>query len=229
MSLREQKPWVQAAVGLLDVRRRDRILAFEVDVDATRQLATLAGKDGEVLAVVGDPQQAEQLADLGLPQLRVLAHELVGNECFGSFDAMLVLATTGPLLPIGAYPDLARQNLRPGGRLVIDVPGLSSIPDLATAWSQLGWDAERLQPLMGVADDVLADALRHAGLRNVHAVLGAHLLHAITPGELVATFADALQLTGDEPLQLTHALVRQKGGTDPTEALAHRTRVTGLR
>jgi hypothetical protein len=228
MVLSDPEPWMSAAIALLDVRRQDRLLACDVPVERARGLAALVGKDGS-LTVVCDPASAEQLAALALPQVHVLAHRLTGDERFGTFDAVLVARTSGPLLPLGAYPELARRNLRPGGRLVLDLPGHGMVPDLATAWRDLGWDQDRLAPLRGVADDELADALRNAGLRNVHAVLGAHLMHASTPGDVVQAFAASLALDDDEQLQLTHGLVRVRGGTGPIDLLVHRTRVSALR
>jgi hypothetical protein len=159
----------------------------------------------------------------------VLAHALGGDECFGTFDALLLAPAFGPLLPAGTWSELARANLRPGGRLVLDLPGPTMLPDLAAAWRELEWEPRRLVPLTGVGDDVLADALRHAGMRNVHAVLGAHLLHASAPADLVEAFASPLHLDAREQLELTHALVRAKGGTGPFDSLVHRTRVTALR
>jgi hypothetical protein len=60
-------------------------------------------------------------------------------------------------------------------------------------------------------------------------VLGTHLLHASAPADLVEPFAAALGLDEREQLELTHALVRAKGGTGPVDALVHRTRVLALR
>jgi hypothetical protein len=229
MPLTDPAPWMQAAIALLDVRRRDRLLACEVGAAYLRALAALVGKEGELVAVLADATDAQELVALELPQVRVLAHRLDGGERFGTFDAMLLAPSFGPLLPPGAWPDLARANLRPGGRLVLDLPGPTLVPDVAAAWRALGWPEERLQPLSGIADDALAATLRGAGMRNVHAVLGAHLLHAPAPADLVDAFSAPLGLDAHEQLELTHALVRAKGGTGPLDALVHRTRVTALR
>ena len=228
MALTDPEPWLPAAIALLDVRRQDRLLACDVGAERARALAALVGKDGEMV-VVDDTMAAERLAAFDLPQVHALAHRLTGDEHFGTFDAMLITRPTGPLLPLGAYPELARRNLRPGGRLVIDLPGATMVPDLDAAWQSLGWDPERLQPLCGIADDVLAEALRNAGLRSVHSVLGAHLLHASTPDDVVEAFASALQIDDREQRELTHALVRTKGGHGPLDLLAHRTRLSALR
>jgi hypothetical protein len=229
MPLNEGAPWVQAAIALLDVRRRDRMLACGADAGHARALAALVGKDGELVVVTEDAQSAEQLAALDVPQLRVLAHRIDGGERFGTFDALLLALPFGPLLPLGAWAELARANLRPGGRLVVDVPGPTLVPELASAWRELALPETRLAPLRGVADDALATALRDGGMRDVHAVLGTHLLHVAAPADLVEAFAAPLGLDNRERLELTHALVRAKGGTGPIDALLHRTRVLALR
>ncbi|MEO6597899.1 MAG: hypothetical protein ABIP94_24415 [Planctomycetota bacterium] len=205
------------------------MLALHCGLQQANDVATLVGGRGEVTIVQPDRRAAEAMAESTLPQIRVLAHALQGDEHFGTFDAMLVVPPTGPLLPTGAYADLARSNLRPGGRFVIDVPGLVMQPDLAIAWSSLGWPEDRLQPLRGLADDNLAEVMRGAGLRRVEAVLGSHLLHVSTPADLVDTFAEAVDLSNDERIELTHAIVRRRGGAGPLDALVHRTRLQALR
>lgn len=225
----ELQPWFAAALALLDLRRQDRLLAIDVAAEHARPLATLVGSRGELVLVLRDRQQAEGIAALALPQVTVLAHALTGDERFGTFDAMLLAPDTGPLLPLGCYPDLARSNLRPGGRFVVDLPGPDMVPDLRAAALDLRWPEARLEALRGIADDALAESLRNAGLREVSGVLGAHLVQVTTPGDLVGAFGDALDLGEDERLQLTHALVRRRGTTGPIDALVHRTRLLGRR
>lgn len=225
----ELQPWLRAAIGLLDVRRQDRLLAVDVGVDHARSLATLVGGHGSLTVVLGDRVAAEHVASFELPQVTVLAHPLAGGEQFGTFDALLLAPPTGPLLPPGAYGDLARANLRPGGRFVVDLPGADLVPDLTAVVQELGWPANRVLPLQGIADDQLAEVLRNAGLRSVSGVLGAHLLHLASPGDLVDGYADVLRLDEAERLQLTHALVRRRKGTGPLDVLVHRTRLMGQR
>jgi hypothetical protein len=229
MSASDPSPWLRAAIGLLDVRRHDRLCACGIDVGTARELAAKVGRDGALTAVLQEPLAARALAALDLPQVTVLAHQLTGDERFGTFDALLVAPRHGPLPGPGALCDLARANLRPGGRVVFDVPGARMVPDLLAALPVAGIDPERGAPWCGLADDTLAEALRNGGLRNVHAVLGSHLLHTGSPADLVDQFAPGIGLTGDDSMQLTHALTRQKGGTGPIDALVHRTRVLALR
>ncbi len=229
MSATGPSPWVHAAIGLLDVRRNDRLCVCDVDLGTVRDLATRVGRDGELLAVLRSAEQARELAALDLPQVTVLAHPVLGGERFGTFDALLFAPRCGPLPTVGALVDLARANLRPGGRIVFDVPGSRMVPDLLAALPEAGLDPERGAPWCGIADDTLAEALRNGGLRNVNSVLGAHLVHAACAADLVAQFAVELALGDDELRQMAHALVRQKGTTEAIDALVHRTRVLALR
>jgi SAM-dependent methyltransferase len=225
----DAEPWLPAAMSLLDVRRHDRLLAVGVPIAPARHLAARIGRDGELVLVLRDRRQAEQLAALDLEHVQVVVNDAAAGERFGTFDAMLMAPATGPLPPLGALADLARANLRPGGRFVFDLPGAPMLPELLAAARDLGWPEARLGALHGCADDVLADGLRNAGLRAVHGVLGAHLLEAGSPGDLVDAYAEALDLGDDERLQLTHAVLRRASGTGPLSVLLHRTRVAGQR
>jgi len=225
----DAEPWLPAAMGLLDVRRHDRLLAVGLPIAPARHLAARIGRDGELVLVLRDRQQAEHLAALDLEQVLVVVSDADAGERFGTFDALLVAPTTGPLPPLGALADLARANLRPGGRFVFDLPGAPMLPELLAAGRELGWPDSRLAVLHGCADDELADGLRNAGLRAVHGVLGAHLLEAGSPGDLVDAYAEALDLGDGERLQLTHTVLRRAGGTGPLSVLLHRTRVAGQR
>lgn len=223
------EPWFAAATHLLDVRRQDRLLAVGVGVDGARSLAALVGKAGVLMAVLTDAVAAEQLAALDLPQTTVLAARSWPAERLGTFDAVLIAPRLAPLPLPAAIAELLRANLRPGGRFVVDVPGPDLVPDLTAAARELGWPLPRLQALQGHADDELADALRSAGLRSVTGLLGAHLLQAESPAELVLAFTTPGHWTDDEVADLTHTLVRRRAGTGPLDVLVHRTRLQGQR
>ena len=223
------QPWFHAAVQLLDLRPQDRVLALSCDPGQARDLAALVGRRGEITVVSEQGRAAEAIADAAPPQVEVLAHAIDGSEQFGTFDALLVAPPFGPLLPSGYYGGLARRNLRPGGRCVIDLPGVDMVPELSAAGQDLGWPQSRLAALRGIGDDELAEVLRNAGLRSVHGLLGAHLLHMGAPHELVDRFAAALRLDAEQRLDLARALVRRSGGTGPIDVLVHRTRLQALR
>jgi len=228
MASPDLEAWLPAALGLLAPRRLERVLACGVGISGARHLATAVGRDGHLVVVMAPGDAARQLAELDLPHVQVLAHAWTGNERFGTFDALLLVAAAGPVPPLGAFGDLARSNLRPGGRFVMDVPGEDLLPILSLACADLGWSKARTATLHGLDDAALADALRGAGLRNVHPVLGGHLV-SVAAGDLVGAFAATLQLDPAEQRELTHALIRRQGSTEPFGVMMHRTRVTALR
>jgi len=223
------QPWFDSALGRLEVRRGNRLLAIDPSLAEVPALRSLVGNAGELTLVVFDRQIAEQLAEHQWEQVTVLAHTTTGDETFGTFDSMLIVPRTGPLLPMDCYPALARNNLRPGGRFLIDLPADDMLPDVRKAWEALGWDEERLQPLRGASDVELIQAANEAGLRSVHAALGSHLLHAESAAELVAAFAEPLSLGDEEVTELAHEIVRNRRADGPIDTLVHRTQVAGQR
>jgi hypothetical protein len=225
----QQQPWFDAALQLLDLRPQDRVLAIGCDTAQVRALASSVGRRGAITVACGDRSYADAIAGEAPQQVEVFAHATTGTERYGTFDALLVTAPWGPLLATERYADLATHNLRPGGRCVIDLPGPDMVPELVAAALDAGWSRERFAPLHGIADDELAPGLRKAGLRGVRVVLGAHLLHPGSPGELVERFAPPLDLDLAECVDLSRALVRRSGGTGPFDVLVHRTRVQAIR
>lgn len=228
MALAEPEPWAPAALARLDVRPGDRALACCVSLATARALAAAVGRDG-TLVVVGEPRTAHQLANLRLPQLQAFAHPLRGSARFGVFDALLVCAALAPDLPVAAWAELARANLRPGGRAVFDLPAPAAVPGLAAAAAAAGWPPARLAALAGTDETALADALTAAGLRDVQRELASDLLRADSPGDAVAAFARPLGLDDAAAADLTAGLVRAQGTTGPVELLVHRTRVRARR
>lgn len=210
------------------MRPGDRVLACCVSLATARMLAAEVGRDG-LLMVVGDARTAHQLANLRLPSLQAYAHALAGGERFGTFDAVLTCPMAPPPLPPAAWAGLARDNLRLGGRVVLDLPGLRSVPDLANAAAAAGWHPERLAALAGVDDGELAAAMTTAGLRDARRELAATLLRADSPAEAVAGFARALGLDDAGQRDLAAGLVRHARTTGPVELLVHRARVVAKR
>jgi hypothetical protein len=223
------QPWFDSALERLEVRRGNRLLAIDPSIAEVTALRSLVGNAGELTLVMLDRQIAEQIAEHQWERVTVLAHATTGDETFGTHDSMLVVPRTGPLLPTECYPRLARNNLRPGGRFLIDLPGEDMLPDVRKAWESLGWDEERLQPLLGANDIELTEAANTAGLRSVHAALGSHLLHADSATDLAAAFATPLGLSDDEITELGHEIVSKRQQDGPIDALVHRSQVAGQR
>lgn len=222
-------PWFDSALERLEVRLGNRLLAIEPSAKEVSALRALVGNAGELTLVVTDPKIAEELAEKEWPGMRVLSHETTGEETFGTFDSMLIAPTTTPHMPIERYGTIARNNLRPGGRFVIDLPAEDMLPDLQAAWQELGWDEERLRPLCGCSDVDLTDAMQSVNLRGVQSALGSHLLRLPTPTEFAAAFAEILSLEDHEVTELGHEIVRHRKDAGPIETLVHRTQVGGQR
>lgn len=229
MTRTDGQPWFHAALQLLDLRARDRVLLVQAGPVQVRDVALLVGKSGEVTVAQADRGLAEAIAALALPQVEVLLHPTVGDEQFGTFDAMLVAPRWQPTWVPGAYAELPRRNLRPGGRAVFDLPAPDMIPDLLAACRELGWPAPWLDLLCGRRDDEITEVLRNAGLRSVQSLLGAHLLSLDSPFDLSEDLCDRLHLGEQERTELGRALVRRLGGTGPAEVMVHRTRVQARR
>ncbi|MBL8728125.1 MAG: hypothetical protein JNM25_06825 [Planctomycetes bacterium] len=224
-----EHPWFHTAVQLLDPRAKDRVLAFACTARETEALAHLVGTRGELTVVYEDRRTAEAIADRAPAHVEVAVRRLDGSERFGAFDAMLAAPAWGPLPGTLALGQLARHNLRPGGRCVVDLPAPEMLPELAGAAIDLGWPREHLAALRGVADDELAAAMHDAGLRGVHSLLATHLLHVGSPLELVDRFAAALPVTAPQRVELAHAIVRRRGSPAGLDALVHRTRLQAQR
>ena len=222
-------PWFDSALTRLNPRRGERALAFEPQLADIQALCVAFGEAGELAVVSTDRCIAEQQTGDPPPQLRVIAHETIGGERFGTFDAVIAAPKSGPLLPPEVYARLIRDNLRPGGRFVIDLPSTDMQPDLRSCWVDLGWDEERLAPIEGPDEPELLEALRGAGLRSVESTVGSHLLVASSAAEFVAAFADDLGLGEDEIIELAHAIVRKRQETGPIELLLHRSQASGRR
>lgn len=223
------RPWFHAAVQLLDLRAKDRVLALASTDHEAQALARLVGGRGAVTIVYADRHTAEAVADHVPAHVEVAVRLLDGDERFGSFDALLAAPTHGPLPRPIALGRLARHNLRPGGRCVVDVPAPEMLPELAGAALELGWPDGDLIHLRGIADDELAAAMQEAGLRGVHSLLATHLLHLGSPMDLVDLFAAALPVSPDQRIELAHAITRRRGSPAELDALVHRSRLQAQR
>lgn len=229
MQAEVRQPWFDSALERLEVRKGNRLLAMDPTLEQTSALRGALGSAGELTVVMLDRQIAEQLAERQWPGVRVLAHATTGRDSFGTYDSLLMVPGTGPILPPDEIALLACTNLRPGGRFVIDVPAEDMVPDLRSAWLELGWDEERLAPLRGVSDVELTEAVRDAGLRSVRSSLGSHLLHLPSPTELAACYADVLDLSDEAITELGHEILRKRQDPGPLDALVHRSQVHGQR
>lgn len=223
-------PWFGAALGLVEPRRQDRVLCLcPASAHHVRALAAQVGPKGSVMVLEPDRILAEHIAELALEQVEVLALAPTDDERFGTFDVLLCSPLGMPPWPLDLWGEVARANLRPGGRLVIDLPGVEMSLDIATCIGEIGLDSAVLRPFRGPTEEDLAGSLRRVGMRRVQAALGVHLVQLVSPHDLAELLGPPLGLDEASRTELGRALSRRLKTTGSVEALIHRTRVSGMR
>lgn len=223
------QPWLEEDLEHLDLRRDDRCLLLSCPTPAhVAAVSQAVGRDARIVVVERRRARAEAAAELPHPALEVVhLDDAAGDEHFGTFDALLAcpLTTLGWGLPV--WTGLTRNNLRPGGRFVLDLPAETFCPTLRQACEQLDLPAEILARFCGPDEAELAAALRAAGMRNVEAAVGTHLLKLDSPLDLMR----ALRATGAEAPwdDLGRVLIEMLRSNREVEVLCHRSRVHGQR
>lgn len=223
-------PWLAEVVQLLQLRRGSRVALLGGWCRAlVRAVAEPLGDGGELLVIEPDPELARSLAAIEHGAVQVLQYAPSGSERFGQFDALLVSALRVDAIPLAGLGACARDNLRPGGRFVVDVPSETSCETLFGSWREAGLDERGLSAWRGPSDGALARAMRGAGLRQVQSTVGTHLLRTDGPRAL-AEFAVAALRADPRVVDALHlALARRLATHGPADIVFRRTRVHGMR
>lgn len=223
------QPWLADALELLDLRRNDRVLVFSAPtmahVAAVRQSV---GSGGRTLVIEPDRLAARQIDDATLADVEVLHQAPSSDESLGDFDAMLAC----PLLTLGLTPgfwcNLFINNLRPGGRFVLDLPGEEMNDHLAACLLESGSGSDALERLRGPSKSDLMSALGAAGLRDLSASVATHLVHLESPFALTNLVRDAADLNKEAVEDLGRRLVERLKTANDVDFVFHRIRVHGL-
>jgi hypothetical protein len=223
------QPWLADALELLDLRRNDRVLVFSAPtmahVSAVRQSV---GSSGRTMVIEPDLVVAEEIAQAARADVEVVNRVPSAGESLGDFDAMLVC----PLMTLGLEPafwgDLFSNNLRPGGRFVLDLPGEEMNEQLASCWLESEGEADALDPLRGPSKEEVVEALEEAGLRDLSASAATHLVHLESPFALVGLMRDGADLNKQRAEDLGRRLVERLKTAEEVDVIFHRTRVRGL-
>lgn len=222
-------PWFPEVMELLDLRRRDRVLLMTAQHPRhVRSVLQCVGTQGDVLVVDPSRKVATEVVE-AVPEVEVLALIPTGDEVFGRFDAFLACPLGMPDWPLELWASVTRNNLRPGGRFAIDLPGEELCEDISSCWLEIGGVVESLMPVRGPGEQKLAASLRQGGLRMVAAAMGTHLVRVDSPHTLAGLGARLLRADRDQQEDLGLALTRRLRTTGAVEVVFHRTRVHGIR
>lgn len=223
------QPWLEDALEQLNLRRRDRCLVLTCPTQAhIVAVSQIVGQTAHIVVVEPDEELAEFASRGKHDNLEVLAFEPSGHERFGTFDALLACPLTTIGWSIEIWTELIVNNLRPGGRFVLDLPAENLCDPLTRAWSQVGGDPEALRQITGPSESTLAETLRRRGLRSVEASMGTHLSRLENPyvlSEFMRSIWDDAAMQDD----LARTLVEVLQTTGEVDVVFHRTRVHGLR
>lgn len=229
MAIDLEYPWFPEVMELLDLRRRDRVLVINAQHPRfIKSVLQCVGTKGDVLVVDPNRKVATEVVE-ALPEVEVIALAPTGEEVFGRFDALLACPLGMPDWPLELWAGIAQNNLRPGGRFAIDLPGEELCEDISACWLEIAGGEESLLPLRGPAEQTLATSLRQGGLRMVAAAMGTHLVRVDSPHTLASLGAQLLRADRDQQEELGIALTRRLRTTGAVEVVFHRTRVHGIR
>lgn len=235
-------PWFSSALSGLPDQKGLRILMLTCDhPDHARTVARRAGGDGYVVLVEPDPDRADAATRAvrtvagAVRMAPVEAHKEAPQpgRYFGTFDAVLAAPWRLPDWPLELWGKIAHKNLRPGGRLSLDVPAPTSSDALIDAWNRTAPDGVRPGPQLatGLTPEELAASLRDAGLRSVEGRGTHHVVGFPSLVELAEAGLLALGLGAESLPDLQRGLMEhfRAGVEEPVETAMRRTAVQGMR
>lgn len=224
------QPWFEDALraAALSAGRRVLMLSAFGAEQAEAVLAAL-GESGTLTVVEPDRYRAAALSGLDHPGLAVLGYRPDGDENFGVHDCVIAVPPVLDDWPMNHWGSLARHNLRPGGRLVLDLPHTRHCEILTEVMAECGVPQHRAARIGGVDDRGLARLLRAEGLRGIESHMTTHLVPFETTHAAATHAGELLGLDGDAIAGLHLALTRRLGSHDAVELPFHRTRATAMR
>jgi hypothetical protein len=224
------QPWFAEAITHARLRHGARVLQlFAHGDEQTRVVLARIGDRGTLTVVDPDRYRAGRVMELDHPGLAVLGYEPDGEESFGIHDAMLACPPVLDDWPLNRWGELALHNLRPGGRIVLDLPGQQHCEVLSELWKEIHGPIERLGRWSGPAPKALAKLLHADGLREIEASETTHLVQFTNASE-AATWCGSLLDASDELIASLRLAIARRFRTDADiELVFRRGRVLAMR
>lgn len=224
------EPWFEDVLARAHLRKGARVLQLTANSSAqARAVLARIGTEGSLTVIEPDRYRAARVDTVEHDGLSVLAYEPDGHESFGVHDAVIACPPVVPSWPLNRWGDIAIHNLRPGGRLVIDLPGEKHCETVSDAWKEIAGPPDRFGPWNGPNEIALAKLLRADGLREVEPHVSTHLVRFENPHDLARRVGRLLDVNEDVVASLQLALARRLGTNEAMELLFRRTRVCAMR
>jgi hypothetical protein len=224
------EPWFEDVLARAHLRPGARVLLLSALSPAQcRAVLAAIGAGGTLTVIEPDRYRAAALDGLAHEGLSVLAYQPDGSEVFGVHDALIACPPVLRGWPMNRFGELAVRNLRPGGRLSVDLPGERHCEVVSECWAAIQAPPELLAPWRGPNELALAKLLRADGLREVEPHVSTHLVRFDNPHELAHRVGDLLGAGEELVARLQLALTSRLGSHDAVELLFRRTRVSAMR
>ncbi|MBK8979245.1 MAG: hypothetical protein IPM29_25390 [Planctomycetes bacterium] len=225
-----REPWFHEAVAQARIRRGGRVLQIFAFGDAqSRVLLAKIGDEGTLTVVDPDRYRAGRIMELDHSGLAVLGYDPDGEESFGSHDALVSCPARLTDWPLDRWSSLALHNLRPGGRMVLDLPGQPQSNPIHELWQEIGAPVDRLAGWSGPSAKALSRVLTAGGLREVETAATTHLVRFPSVSEAARWCCDKLAADDDVVAGLHLAMARRFATDGELELVFHRTRILAMR
>lgn len=224
------EPWFESALLAAALGRGARVLQLEAQ-SAAQSAAILAriGETGALTVVEPVAERAAAVDALTHPHLGVLACRARGSESLGMHDVVICCPPALDPARVAELVALAVRNLRPGGRLVFDLPAQGQCDVLREAWQQAGGDAADFAPFAGVDPGFVADELVARGVRRSEATSTTHVVRFASPLEAALRCVELCEASAELTENLRLVLTQRFGTIGELELPFHRLRATAMR
>ncbi|MBI5850923.1 MAG: hypothetical protein HZB39_07830 [Planctomycetes bacterium] len=185
------EPWFEDVLRAAAIARGARVLVLEAHSPAqSAAILVRIGASGALTVVEPDPERAAAVDALAHPGLGVLAYRAQRGDDLGMHDVVLCCPPAIDADRSGELLALAVRNLRPGGRLVFDLPANGQCDALRAAWTEIGAPAEGLAPFLGVDTGAFTDELGSRALRQRETAELSYLVRFASPLDVATRVAE---------------------------------------